>query len=436
MVSGKENIDIVFRNGLKDFEATPPYDIWEDIKPSLQKKPVTSSTWKVAASLAVLLSLGVVSYRLGMNSALRIIETGSESLVDVISEPDPSSPFIAFDNETSSHGTIFDERLFTTVIEDYEKPVVAVDFNNEIKREGVFSISVSNPEVFEEANRSFFTGDIRTYSIEEMNEMVYEMEMTGVAGNEEKTKRWSIAALVSPTYLSGQGKNNQPLLAMNERQTISYAGGVSFAFEISDRISVQSGLYYSSVGQQISGISAYAGFTAYNMAKGLPAFKVATKSGTITTDNADIFLSDEMGNRISSDYSADNFDPVKSDLSMLGTSLRQNFRYLELPLIVRYKMIDGDLGFNLIGGVSSNILVGNNVYLNDGGVKYNVGSTEGLRDYIVSSTLGMGMEYSISNSVSLNIEPVVRYYITPVSNSGNGINPFTFGLFSGISYKF
>ena len=50
-------------------------------------------------------------------------------------------------------------------------------------------------------------------------------------------------ALASPTYLPGTGvRNGQPMLAMNERQAISYAGGVSFAYGINDRISVQSGL--------------------------------------------------------------------------------------------------------------------------------------------------------------------------------------------------
>jgi len=41
MVDRGANIDIVFRNGLKDFEVMPPPEVWENIQPSLKVKPTT-----------------------------------------------------------------------------------------------------------------------------------------------------------------------------------------------------------------------------------------------------------------------------------------------------------------------------------------------------------------------------------------------------------
>jgi hypothetical protein len=438
MANRKENIDIVFRNGLKDFETVPPIDIWENIKPAIKKRPIPSYTWKVAASFAILLSLGVFSYRLGMNSAIRLLETERGSVASTVSETTISSPTFAVVNERTSPIESTTTNLIVNNTSKYDNTTLPVEFR---EREAVETsrIIISSPVVdFDNSpENKLLLDNRRTYSIEEMNGMLLGMEMNNTTGDEEKARRWSIAALASPTYLPGaEGKNNQPMLAMNERRDGSYTGGVTFAYEINDRISVQSGLYYSSVGQQISGISAYSGFDPYNMSKSSSTFQVATQSGTIASSNPDIFLSDMAGDRISGDYSADNFDPVKSDLPMIGTSLHQNFRYLELPLTVRYKLLEGNLDFNIIGGLSSNILVGNSVFLNSSGVKYEVGSTDGLRDHIVSSTLGMGLEYSISKSISLNVEPIVRYYITPVNNSSGGISPFTLGLFSGISYKF
>lgn len=438
MVNRKENIDLVFRNGLKDFEAVPPVDVWDNIKPAIKKRAIPTYIWKVAASLAILLSLGVFSYRLGMNSAIRFFETERASVAPTVSETSFTSPALAVVNDRVAPAASTTTNM-TANIGNFQSPILPEDLK-EPEIIGPSRIIISTPAINHDKSpeNKLFQGNRRTYSIEEMNGMLLDMEENNITGDREKARRWSIAALASPTYLPGTGvRNGQPMLAMNERQAISYAGGVSFAYGINDRISVQSGLYYSSVGQQISGISAYSGFDPYNMSKSSSTFQVATQSGTIAASNPDIYLSDMVGDRVSGDYSVENFDPVKSDLSMIGTSLHQNFRYLELPLIVRYKLIEGNLDFNIIGGISSNILIGNSVFLNNSGVRYDVGSTYGLHNHVVSSTLGMGMEYSISKSISLNVEPIVRYYITPANNSsGEGISPFNLGLFSGISYKF
>jgi hypothetical protein len=60
-----------------------------------------------------------------------------------------------------------------------------------------------------------------------------------------------------------------------------------------------------------------------------------------------------------------------------------------------------------------------------------------MNTIIFSSTLGMGMEYNFSGNLSLNLEPTFRYYINPFNNiPGMSIHPYTFGIFSGLSYKF
>jgi hypothetical protein len=93
--------------------------------------------------------------------------------------------------------------------------------------------------------------------------------------------------------------------------------------------------------------------------------------------------------------------------------------------------------FNLIGGLSSNLLVNNSVYTSLDGTKYEVGKTAGLNPVTFSSSLGMGMEYSFSKNLSLNFEPTFRYFLNPFSNTeGIGVHPYSFGIFSGISYKF
>jgi hypothetical protein len=225
----------------------------------------------------------------------------------------------------------------------------------------------------------------------------------------------------------------------SEENLISYSGGVAFSYKINKRFSIQSGLYYSSVGQMVDGINSFGGFQKYgNTAKGDPNFKVLTTNGTVRTNNADVFLlSNGPVERITTNYTNDVFDPIKANLLYLNNTLRQNFSYLELPIVLRYKFVDRMIDLNLIGGLSYNMLVNNSVYTMVDGVKYPIGETEGLNLLTVSSSLGMGMEYSFSDKLSLNLEPTFRYYLNPFNEiAGSKNHPYSFGIFSGVSYKF
>jgi opacity protein-like surface antigen len=71
------------------------------------------------------------------------------------------------------------------------------------------------------------------------------------------------------------------------------------------------------------------------------------------------------------------------------------------------------------------------------GSKYSIGKTDGLNPISLSSSLGMGMEYNFSDNLSLNLEPTFRYYLNPFNEvTGLKIHPYSFGIFSGLSYKF
>jgi hypothetical protein len=259
--------------------------------------------------------------------------------------------------------------------------------------------------------------------------------------NPKNNDRWSIAALASPTYYSRFNSGSDELtrqLSGSEQPLISYSGGVAFSYKINKRLSVQSGVFYSAIGQEVDGINTFSGFLPYDNTKGDHIFEVQTTNGTVFTSNRDIFLMDNgTGNRIMTNYTPDVFDPNKASLQLVNNNLFQNFSYLELPVILRYKFIDKTVDFNVIGGLSYNMLVGNSVYTTGDGGRYNIGKTEGLNLITFSSSLGMGVEYSVSEKLSLNLEPTFRYYINPFNQMTiSGIHPYSFGIFSGVSYKF
>ncbi len=261
---------------------------------------------------------------------------------------------------------------------------------------------------------------------------------TGLAPQDPvKIEKWRIGAKVSPTYLSSSLKaaNRSFDGSLDESALLSYTGGITVSFKVSSRFSLQTGLYYSSLGRQISGIDSYSGFLPVAGTKSGSLFGVETGTGTISSSNNDIYLSDASGSRITSFYSIDNFDPIKADLVPFGSELKQNFEYLEIPLMLSYKIIDRRLDFNLLGGLSYNFLLDNSTYAVGDGANILLGTTEGVESILLSSALGVSLEYSLSRKISFNFEPSFRYFL----NSDGQLsinNPYTFGFFSGFFYNF
>jgi hypothetical protein len=188
----------------------------------------------------------------------------------------------------------------------------------------------------------------------------------------------------------------------------------------------------------MSGINSYSGFQQYSNSKGGPNFRVLTSNGTVQTNNSDIFLSSySLPERVITNYTNDVFDPVKASLNYVSSTIYQNMSFLELPVIVRYKVIDRKIDINIIGGMSYNLLLNNSVYALVDDRRYPVGITEGLNTISLSSSLGMGLEYNLSQNLSLNLEPTFRYYLNPFNSANaNGFHPYSVGIFSGIAYKF
>ncbi len=71
------NIDLLFRNGLKDYEVLPPSDVWDNIHPviKINSKPII--LLRIAAVITLLLTLSFLTYRWNRE----ISKSTSESVV-------------------------------------------------------------------------------------------------------------------------------------------------------------------------------------------------------------------------------------------------------------------------------------------------------------------------------------------------------------------
>ncbi len=442
----KANIDLVFRNGLKDFEVLPPPEVWNNIRPVVRKTQRPLIILRTAAAVAVLLSLTFLAYRMSRqitgNTGNDLVTLNENSEPGITATPpERITPLQNILTPSDASGST-KETTINTYFPDLTDQVTAPALSDTGTVMNTVSPTVAGSVSISERNAS----SIGLLQLLEKPGKEVTIEITTPLFSpeivpEKKTERWTVAALVSPTYYTNFYSGSDEIssqLHSDEQPLFSYSGGVAFSYKINKRVSVQSGLYYSSFGQELSGITSFGGFQQYDYTKSDRNFEVLTTSGLVYTNNADVFLIDSRSdNRLTTRYTKDFFDPTKANLQFIDNSLRQNFSYLELPVIVRYKLIDRTLDFNLVGGLSSNLLVNNSVYADIDGGKYQVGKTEGLNMLTFSSSLGMGMEYNISGNLSLNLEPTFRYYLNPVSQSqGLRFHPYSFGIFSGISYRF
>lgn len=439
MVKNDGHIDVVFRNGLKDIEVLPPYDLWDSISPALKTRRNGLSLLKVAAGLAAIISLSIIAFISGSRtSALPESFSGMDN--SLLSSEMSEFSFIAEADQNFSQGEMSATVINTELSENGEGQSLSESSNLlPLKRPtAIGNESASGARVIklpgekedppESLKAAFISaGNLETFRIIESD------ESTAINSN-----RWKVGARISPTYLSSNLKaanQNMSEMASNENAVLSYTGGFALSYSMGNRLSLQTGVYYSSLGREISGISSYSGFGAIAGSKSGRVFGVETTTGTINTTNKDIFLSDIAGRRIQSIYTADNFDPVKANLIPFGTSLRQNFEYLEIPVILSYKIIDRRIDFNLLGGMSYNFLLDNKTYAIGDESMVLVGSTEDINSLLLSSALGMSLEYSLSSRFSFNIEPSLRYYL---NNKGllSVENSYTFGIYSGLFFKF
>lgn len=447
------NIDLLFRNGLKDLEVLPPVGVWGSIFPVIRKKEKPYILLRSAALIAVLVSISFLTYRWGSERSAGL----QNSLATLNEEPVPfqnNEAVPALTPRSPVKNSAPNEIRNRTNRNNPVPVALAAQNNDEISVPEIITVSnnISNGINLERtADKSvvsnfYFRAENslladNKFQIEnKLNGSYIVPDEYGYLAAKDNSGKWSLSALASPSYYLRTQSGNDEIsnqVSSSEQTKISYSGGMGFAYRISKKLSVQSGLYYTSIGQEIENIYSFSGFGRFDNAKSDHNFEVLTSGGVIYTENNDVFLLDNSGERVLTRYTNDVFDPAKANLSPVSNSLHQTFSYLEMPLILRYKLIDKSIDFNLIGGLSYNLLVNNSVHTFIDGKKYSVGETEGLNPFMVSSSVGMGMEYGLTRKISLNLEPMFRYYLNPFSEMpGVKTHPYSFGVFSGLFYKF
>jgi hypothetical protein len=262
-------------------------------------------------------------------------------------------------------------------------------------------------------------------------------------GKGQKQKEtWEIGVHVSPAYSSYTSSHTaeyaRKMVPSDNQSGNSLGAGVSLRFPSKGKLRIEGGLYYSRTGNQ-------SGMTGPDYGKELIAGNVDKNyASAVIVDNGQSSMNSTAGVIKFSRIPVNNrFFTYSESAINLNTAVAasgefsQVFEMMEIPFNLRYRILDDKIGIELIGGISTGLVVGNHVYVENPTGRMKVGTTDDISAINLSGLAGIGATYTIGKNISLSVEPRASYYINSINYSGDvRFRPWRVALFSGLTYHF
>ncbi len=253
--------------------------------------------------------------------------------------------------------------------------------------------------------------------IDQKEEAIAEETTTG-------TKKWNIAPNVAPVYYNviGDGSSIDPQFADNAKNgQVNLSYGVQISYAINKKLSVRSGVSKVDLGYNTEDV----GFTASTNGQNLQSITY--------NPNAEAILVSDVGNQ--NDITSSDFRRAPNQTQNIGL-LNQSIGYIEVPMEMKYALVDKKLGVNMIGGISTLFLQNNEISIEAGDFETSVGQANNLNEVSFSGNIGLGVDYKLSDQFQFNLEPIFKYQFNAFNGNASNFRPYYFGIYTGVSIKF
>lgn len=458
----KKNIDDLFKESFKNFEATPSPQVWGNIQAKLSAKgndkkviPIWIKWGGVAALIALLLTVGNLVFNPSVNNVSPVI---TEEKIDInktiIENKDDAIEIVSEDEIVSEEKSTPIESIIKSSKEKIKKSSNKTNGLNEavaknesiikkdtdipvisdekvIVEENKKDININPKDILPETNKAETevakTDESKKRSIyDAINE---NEEKTVVAYNNKPDNRWDITPNIAPVYYSslGEGSSIDPVFSDNQKSgDLNLSYGVLVSYNLNKRLSVRSGISNVNLSYSTSGIEL-----------GIGPISAATQSIDYNkTTNVLIVVDQGTLSAANNDTENDPFGEVTPKSTSGDASLNQKLSYLEMPLELKYALVNNKIGVNLIGGFSTLLLNNNEVFVEAGDFNETLGKANNLSSLSFTTNIGLGLNYSFSQKLMINIEPMFKYQLNPYSDSSVDYKPYYVGVYSGLSFKF
>jgi hypothetical protein len=471
-----EHIDGYFKERLEHFENTPPHTVWDNIADKLghtRKRKLVLFMSRIAAGIIVVVSIGIGYYFLTKDSSSKLAksaeevaapaETGVRAETAAPAETGVRAETEAPEITAAPTETVTPDITGTAAIEMEQS---LAETTAPRKEEGA-PLFVEDEETAErlasiKADKidNNIEESINTHGITGRKQMEEPAAYTDniardITHDEEKQheNRWMVGGQLAPLYsyrnVSSDYLDSYVKDQINSKETglITYAAGINVAVSPGRRLSIQSGLYYSKYGQQTDAVSVFTSSPeeqTYDRWDNNPEgtgeettnILISQSIGTVSS-NDDLLKFNSSINSAQENSEELRYFNVPATPVEDNPTATQYFEYLEIPLVIKYKLIDKKIDFIVLGGINTHFLIGNNLYIESDDINGKFSENVTVNNVNYSSSVGIGMEYPIMSKLLLNVEPRFKYYINPlVKNPSYNIHPYSLGIFTGISYIF
>lgn len=457
-------LDELIRSKLEHFEQSPPAYVWDRIheKQNVQRKKRLFVIIRISGVAAAVLLAFVLGWQLQHNRQ----EEFPGTLVEQISGQSPDQAKAGVAESPGELSKPSAELRSVTETPEQKQAVLLGQINTEKEsspltvqtvtetRESYRALaprdarleSGSSPEGagLAEIKRDRGDGSDRLSASDLAMIELNRKQLT--ARNEEKAaKAWDLGAMISPVYAINQSSYDA-VYASNmthpgSTKAMQLGGGVSVGYSTGKRWSIQSGLHYNQLGQSSSNSPSRESMnfvsdaldksylnTGVQVEKGI--MQINASAGVVELDH----LPDGTSLSVSPESS---FSGPSREVMLTSANFDQQFEYVEIPLLVRYLVIDKIIDVQFLGGLNTGFLIGNNTYMEDGSGQNRIGSTKDMSRISYSTSIGLGLAYGLTEKLQLRIEPQLKYYLGSLSdNPSVNFKPYTIGVHTGLSYRF
>lgn len=454
----KKNLDRLFQEKFKDFDAKPDKHVWQNIKKQLEEEkndksvliiPLWLKLSGVAVSILLMLFLGNSLFNTNIENQPIIVDSPQK----IDSNTTTKKPKSELNNKETNITTtvknknsVTESNLHKTESFNKKEPLNNQNTNNlttsSVKSAVKSSNNTDNSKVPSNNLKGIQNNNLKLDSSKalaenslEKNNLDKEKEdqkenaiETAIAENEESNNekeedfnRWSIYANAAPVYYNSFGNGSsidEQFIGNNKTGEINAAYGLKFGYAVNDKVKIRTGINKLNLSYDTDDV------IVYQNVSNNP--KVMRNVRLNKINNLDI-------NVISGNES---FLQVPNIGFVRNVSLSQRISYFEVPLEVEYNLINKKISLNIIGGVSSFFLDDNELISEFEGNQTKIGEANNLNSMSFSTNFGVGLYYNFSRHLQLNLEPTFKYQINAYNNTSGEFNPYIIGLYSGLSYKF
>ncbi|MEZ4853189.1 outer membrane beta-barrel protein [Flavobacterium sp.] len=459
----KKNIENLFQEKFKNFEVQPPQDAWKNIEAKLNKKekkrrfiPFWFKVAGVAAGLAFFVTIlfknnttttiktdgNTINNTIVNQEELDKTEKSEENKVFENEEITAFSTIVATTNSENKEGKNNKHNNKITVSKtttSYQQQQSELAQNKEIAVP-IYTNAIVTEEQNKEKENRVIALENKAETIEKQTEITLveneekenelekllkqkDEEGENADEKEEKRSKWAVSSTAAPVYFNSFSNESALDSKFNSnsksyQNSISYGVGVQYA--ITTKLSIRTGVSKMNLSHETNEVAFYQNENAAKMNNILP-----TAAATFINLDSKVIQSPRQ-------FIADPIDLIKYD----GT-INQKYGFIEVPVELSYAFVQKNrLNLEIIGGFSTLFLNENSVSLVTNQTEIPIGKATNISDVSFSGNFGIGISYRLFKSLSANLQPTFKYQINTFDSSTTNFNPYTIGLYTGLSYKF